>query len=74
MSIAADKAQKEARVRAIKQCQEAGGPNCLCTGGTYTKVTDRCVTYWLNDNDHSQGGWCVYEATWRYKGTCAEVV
>ena len=73
MSKARRAAKKEARRSAIKVCQDKGDENCLCTGGTYTKIREKCETKREDVDDPSSRQYCVYSARWKYKGTCSTV-
>jgi hypothetical protein len=64
-----EKAKKEARMDALKKCQEKSEPDCLCTGGTYTADKIDCKEFWYE----GEGYKCVYTITYIYEGTCKVV-
>lgn len=59
-------AEKEARLDAIKKCQESGGRDCICAGGTYSTRRRRCRQ--LKPDK------CLYDVKVRYvNGTCQSI-
>jgi len=61
-------AKKGARLKAIDNCMSLD-PDCICAGGTYTKVSEACTT--LVDSTIT---FCQYKVIWKYKGTCKTVL